>query len=276
MKLFSSLLVAFSCVCLLSEGSELITAEQREALTNLSVDATYLQSFPFEKYWVTDAPLQGKFYIDTLNDTIKNQLARRIPWEPQTDQLIYRYTKPGTVALDIGAHIGTHTLALSKAVGPNGLVIAFEPQTKIFRELCMNLQLNGCTNVIPVRCALGDKNGQVGMETPVACNEGGTYVGTGKDLVALKRLDDFSLEHISFIKMDVENFEDFVLAGAFKTLQKSRPIIFLEIQGNNEQLQAAGGTRAEKTRVTLALLEKMHYRVSLFTGVDYLAIPTDL
>jgi hypothetical protein len=115
------------------------------------------------------------------------------------------------------------------------------------------------------------------METPVQSNEGGTYVGSGPDRVTLTRLDDFHLQNVSFIKMDVENFEDFVLAGGAETIEKSKPVIFLEIQGNNEQLYAAGGTREEKTQATIALLRKIGYQVSNsnFSECDYLALPTD-
>ncbi len=273
MRLFDIVVIACMGTCFVS-AKQLVDSDQKAALEALSVNPEYMRTFPFEAYQICSVPHQGTFYIDTRNDVIKACLSVGRPWEPQTDQVISRYTKPDSIALDIGAHIGTHTLALSKAVGPNGLVIAFEPQKKIYRELCMNLRLNSCGNVIPVRCALGNGHGEVGMEMPLQYNEGGTYVGSGPDRVSLTRLDDFHLHNISFIKMDVENYEDFVLAGGADTIAQSKPVIFLEIQGNCEQLATSGGTREEKTKATIAQLSNMGYQVSLFSGCDYLALPT--
>ena len=253
-------------------GEDLLDVEQRSYLESFTLGQEALEKFPFESYTVASVPEQGLFYIDSTNDSIKSRLARGEAWEPETDRIISQYVKPGTIALDIGAHIGTHTIALSRAVGEDGVVIAFEPQAKIYRELCMNLRLNGCSNVIPVHCALGEKNGLVGLVTPVSTNEGGTYLGDGEELVSLKKLDDFKLRNISFIKMDVENYEDMVLTGGWESLMISRPVIFLEIQGNQEELDASGSNRQEKTKATIAHLEKMGYNVSPFKGCDYLAL----
>ncbi len=267
--------ILFSIVACNLIGSEnLIDQEQTEYLCSFSLPEEYIEAFPYSEYKLCSVPRQGDFYIETANDGIKGCLARGMPWEPGIDELIYHYTKPGTIALDIGAHIGTHTIALSHAVGKDGLVIAFEPQEKICRELCMNMRLNKCTNVIPIHCALGERNGVVGLLTPLAINQGGTFLSDkGEELVDLRRLDDFQIRNISFVKMDVENYEKMVLEGAWETLTASHPVIMLEIEGNGEQLAATGGNRAELIAETIRLLESMGYKVSLFHGADYLAEP---
>ena len=240
MRVFSFAILGLLCLCSRSESLALLSEKQKAVLAGLSGDHEFIQAFPFDTYSVCLVPQQGSFYLDSINDTIKNVLARGSPWEFATDQVIYQYTKSGTVALDIGAHIGTHTVTLSRAVGADGVVIAFEPNPKIYRELCMNLILNGCTNVIPVQCALGDHDGKVSLSTP-ARNEGGTYVVTNREgTVELRMLDDFGLQNISFIKMDVESYEEMVLAGAKKTIMASQPVIILEILGNNEALMVSG------------------------------------
>ena len=276
MRFFSFAFLGLLCLCSCAESLSLLSEKQTTLLAGLSGDHTFIQAFPFDTYRICVVPKQGSFYLDTTDDSIKKVLASGEPWEYETDQVIYQYTKSGTVALDIGAHIGTHTVALSRAVGADGVVIAFEPNPKIYRELCMNLILNGCTNVIPVQCALGDHDGQVGLLTPVAYNEGGTYVVTdGGGLVALRKLDDFGLQNISFIKMDVENYEEMVLAGGEETIMASRPVIFLEIQGNGEQLIASGANCEQKTEATISALKNMNYTTSVFKGLDYLAKPME-
>jgi ubiquinone/menaquinone biosynthesis C-methylase UbiE len=50
-------------------------------------------------------------------------------------EYIKKNVKPGMFALDIGANIGFYTVLLSKMVGREGRVIAFEPDVKNFNFL---------------------------------------------------------------------------------------------------------------------------------------------
>ena len=134
--------------------------------------------------------------------------------------------------VEVGAHIGTHTIPLAHLVGPYGRVYAFEPQRKLYRELHHNLALNGIANVVPLRFALGDGEARiVTMNPPEAGNEGRTAVGRGGDRVELRSLDSFALERVSVIKIDAEGFERHVLAGAAETIRRNRPAIVVEIMG---------------------------------------------
>ena len=49
---------------------------------------------------------------------------------------------PGIAAFDVGANIGMYSVALGRAVGPDGLVIALEPDETNVRRLRENLILN--------------------------------------------------------------------------------------------------------------------------------------
>ncbi|RYZ83163.1 MAG: FkbM family methyltransferase, partial [Proteobacteria bacterium] len=49
------------------------------------------------------------------------------------------------IVMDIGANIGTHTLAFARRV-TNGEVWSFEPQKFLQQILCGNIALNGFTN----------------------------------------------------------------------------------------------------------------------------------
>lgn len=50
--------------------------------------------------------------------------------------LFTQILKPGMVAIDVGANIGCFTVPMAKRVGPNGLVVAIEPQRVIYQTLC--------------------------------------------------------------------------------------------------------------------------------------------
>src|ERR1043165_865505 len=62
--------------------------------------------------------------------------------------------RPGDLALDIGANLGSHTLPLAQFVGPTGGVYAFEPQRILFQILCGNVALNEIGNVRALPFAL--------------------------------------------------------------------------------------------------------------------------
>src|SRR3954467_8777217 len=50
---------------------------------------------------------------------------------------------PGDTMVDVGANVGTVTLALANRVGPTGMIHAFEPQRVIHQLLATSLTLNG-------------------------------------------------------------------------------------------------------------------------------------
>ncbi len=91
----------------------------------------YVAAFPYAKYAVFHVVDQGSFYVELdRNESIKNILRTGQQWEPYILDYIRKYTKPGTVAVDIGAHIGTFTISMSQMVGIKGTVYTFEPQKK--------------------------------------------------------------------------------------------------------------------------------------------------
>jgi hypothetical protein len=97
------------------------------------------------------------FYIDESPDSIKSILKEGHPWEGNISIIIKKFCKEDSVVVDVGAHIGIHTIAMSRKVGSNGAVIAFEPQKKLYVEQLQNLKFNNCKNVISICKAIGEK-----------------------------------------------------------------------------------------------------------------------
>ena len=69
--------------------------------------------------------------------------------------LMQKLLSPGDVFLDVGAHWGTYSVVASELVGEGGRVLAVEPHLPSLRRIRANLELNGCTNVTTVGCAVG-------------------------------------------------------------------------------------------------------------------------
>jgi FkbM family methyltransferase len=128
-------------------------------------------------------------------------------------------------------------------------VYAFEPEPSLFRALQRNCLRNGATNVTTVNRALGSAPGCVAFSRSVF-NSGNNHLGTrgwqGQVLeVQVVRLDDALPSHrIDFIKIDVQGYEQQVLAGMDKIFAAS-PHLTIYFEFWPHGLQAAGTSPAQ-------------------------------
>ena len=147
--------------------------------------------------------------------------------------LFQRVLHSGDLVVEVGANIGAHTIELSRLVGPDGEVHAFEPQRIVFQTLCANLALNQLTNVHAVQAAVGTQAGNIlvpAIDPATRANFGGVSlqnVDAGEP-VALVTLDSLDLPACHFLKVDVEGMEVDVVKGARQTIDMYRPIMYLE------------------------------------------------
>ena len=235
----------------------------------------YLNAFPLADYQRYDVPDVGSFFVDDPADMIKQVIVAGDKWERHSFDLLAEHIVPGSVVVEVGAHIGTHTVRIGQLAGPWGRVYAFEPQRKIYRELHHNLALNGLRNVVAMRMAIGSGATRViEMNPRTPGNEGGTGVGAGGDAAELRSLDSFHFERVSLLKIDVETYENEVLDGAVDTIRRNRPEIRIEIMGGTD-LETASPDVLERIAVTRGKLEALNYSVSQVFKHDYVARPLD-
>src|SRR5919108_1190571 len=112
--------------------------------------------------------------------------------------LLFQVLQPGDVAVDIGANIGTHTVALAKQVTASGVVFAIEPQRLTFQLLCANVALNALVNVKCENAAAGSDPGRTLIPAldPAHPNNFGALKAEGHgqgELVDVIRVDDLDL-----------------------------------------------------------------------------------
>jgi FkbM family methyltransferase len=152
------------------------------------------------------------------------------------------------VFLDIGANIGIMTATTARKF-PHLHVHAFEPvpsNIEAFNSIIKHFKLG---NVTLHEVALGEENTIVKMVMPVQNNvrfQGLSHVvhdsitdhneGEIYEVTAYK-LDDFTplknlSEQIVGIKMDVENFERFVVKGGLKLIEQHLPVLYIELWDN--------------------------------------------
>jgi FkbM family methyltransferase len=130
-------------------------------------------------------------------------------------------------AVDVGANIGLFTLALASRIGPGGSVQAFEPDPVNLRLLEENIAINELQGRVTISGkALSDVNGTVLLDpSHDAASSHLSRTGTQVETV---RLDDYPLEALHLMKIDVEGTECRVLRGAARTLTRFRPILLVE------------------------------------------------
>ena len=138
--------------------------------------------------------------------------------------------------LDVGAFIGDSALILSPLT--KNKVYCFEGCQKNYDYLNQTIQMNNLKNIVPVKSALGDYNGEIelfyyGGATSVDKNM--VKKSTKSEKTQIMRLDDYVREHkinVGLIKVDIEGAEQSFLRGARKTIEKYKPTLLISIYHN--------------------------------------------
>jgi len=184
-----------------------------------------------------ETPAGNKYW---LNNTgyIDMEIINKGVFEQSSTSVINRLVKKGDVVLDVGANIGYYTVILSRLVGDEGKVIAFEP-TKHFREVLKeNISANELEgNIEIVDVGLSNKKGEVvidiGPSSATLHSPKGYDLVLGHEKISLTTLDEFvkenGLERVDFVKIDVDGHEPFFFKGGWETLDKFSPTILFEI-----------------------------------------------
>lgn len=178
-----------------------------------------------------------ELYVDPF-DLVGERIARHGCFEPETVRLLRQLVRPGTIACDVGAHVGQYTVLLADLVGGGGHVHAFEPDSTTFATLQANVHLNRLQNVTCNHVALSDSSGTATLFLANVTNTGANSLrptssfGGGQLAVECDRLDDYcarrGLGRVGFMKIDVEGGELPVLRGSAELLASSRPHLLLE------------------------------------------------
>ncbi len=179
------------------------------------------------------------------------------------------------VVLDIGANIGIMTVLLARHM-TGGVVHAFEPIPENFSTLGRIVAHSRLDNVVLHQLALGDEAGELRMVMPEqqhvrmqglshAVDVGAADEGT-RYSVPQVRLDDLEVldgADVVGIKIDVENFEQFVFRGGRGLLERCRPPVYTELGSD------------ENRDVCFELFDELGYSVGVLDGGQVVAYDPD-
>lgn len=127
-------------------------------------------------------------------------------------------TRKDMVVLDIGANIGIVTQYMRDYCKK---VYAVEPSTEHFEALSKNIEFNKWTNVVPIKAAIAEKNGEMELSLNKwnrTCHSLNVIAKGGRkekvrvmDFETL--LKENKIDHVDFCKFDVEGYEEPILTG---------------------------------------------------------------
>lgn len=153
--------------------------------------------------------------------------------------------------MDIGANIGVMSVHLCKNF-PKSEIYSFEPipaNIKAFKRITSHYDFE---NVKLIESAVGNVNGNIEMVMPVvksvrlqglshvvqsdeSCsNEGDKFITPLITIDSFLKTNGASIP-VTAIKIDVENYEFYVLEGAKETILKHQPLIYCELWENQNR-----------------------------------------
>jgi FkbM family methyltransferase len=276
----------FHCFCLIDDGPEVLSSPPWPAFTltrrwfdaygkppdDLASRVRHLRFLqlpePRLMNWV-----DGLQALIVPGEGISRALHASGMYEPCTVAVLHRLLQPGRTFVDVGANVGLMSMLASRAVGPEGRVVSFEPSRRECARLAGHLERNSLANVEAHRVALGNRNGTADLRV-AALSHGGmstieasfAYSSVSEayaETVPIRRLDDVVAERaihaVHVMKIDVEGAEWAVIDGARETLVRDRPSLIVEIGGESDPARLQWRTAGE------AFLRSLGY---VFVAID--------
>lgn len=209
-----------------------------------------------------DAAIRMRFDPDKQTQSyLKRILSAGKLYDPAVVQLMATVLKPGDAFIDVGAHIGFFTLIGARLVGPEGHVVAIEPDPANMAALLDHVSMNDAVRVRTISGAACDRDGPVRFWTNLD-NDGGHAIfdpgghpdnpksaerptsGEVPGVTLETALGQCGLTGAKLAKIDVEGAEPLVLAGGRRLLEGWR-IPFLICEVNPYGLKQVGSSTEE-------------------------------
>ena len=159
-------------------------------------------------------------------------------YEPEVFELLMREMSPDDVVFDIGAYIGIYAIILSRHLGENGRVHAFEPAPESAKLLLEHLELNdACHKVSVWQCGVSSQCGRARLFASSAHIQNSFSADAFDDQsptaaveVPVVSIDAFCARESvrpTWVKVDTEGWEMHVLEGAENLISTEAHVRFI-------------------------------------------------
>lgn len=167
--------------------------------------------------------------------------------EPLTTRRFGDVLKEGDTYVDVGAHVGFHTLIARKLIRQSGRVIAVEPQPYNASKILLNWDLNGFANIVLYVAAAGAEEGSIGLFKQPASDASRLSLALPSIpdqqpqqfrvpvLTLTGLLAEQQLSRVRLLKIDVEGYELEVLHGAGDKLRTFENIVLEVLDQDTER-----------------------------------------
>jgi FkbM family methyltransferase len=205
---------------------------------------------------VSKSPTQSPVKSDVNYTHEPTIVSFKFDSEKLEQQLVKNILRPGMVVFDVGANIGDYSILFSLLVGNCGKVYSFEPTANIFIQLQERVKEYGCQNIFLFQNAIFSQNqliefnqfpdeysvwnsiGKPQMLNPENQNQYVPIVKT--EMIEAMTLDSFcqqyQIEFIDYLKLDVEEAETDALQGSIGLLTK-KAIRFIQFEISQKMLE---------------------------------------
>lgn len=158
---------------------------------------------------------------------LSNQLLRpSTTFDEDLEIFLWDYEPaPGDIILDIGAGTGTEAVRLARLVGPTGRVVAVEAHPGTAAVLAKVGPLNHLANITTVASAVTDGDTVVHIDDDAETGTNSLFTD-GSIAVPGTTIDDlvdsYGLDHVDFLKMNIEGAERLAIQGMSRSVTKIR------------------------------------------------------
>jgi FkbM family methyltransferase len=153
-------------------------------------------------------------------------------YDPPVASLLAKLIQPGWVCVDVGANVGVYVLQLARWSGPDGYVVAFEPNPEALKALHRHIRLNGFDKRVRVEPFAIAESGVAKATLFRAGADGMSRLGEPNQALASSavplEVDTTSLDAYcsskglkpNLLLLDIEGFEIAALSSARKLIQE--------------------------------------------------------
>jgi FkbM family methyltransferase len=166
----------------------------------------------------------GRFLIDPVSN-LGLALCRCGEYESEMTRTLQNLLRPGSVFMDLGANEGFFTVVGARLVGPDGRVIAIEPQSRLLSIVEANCTANGVGKIVEVvNVAISDKSGRSVLFLTSDLNSGASGLSRAtryplptqqvNTLTLAELVSRLDLSRIDLLKVDIEGYEYEAILGS--------------------------------------------------------------